>query len=123
MITLDDAILHCKDRAKEDCSECAKEHQQLAEWLEELKAYKDLEEQGKMLKFPVAIGDTVYSFSCSKIITLRVESFMVYANGTDIWLVENEGEHKSLRVNVEIEEFWQKCFLTKEEALLKALKS
>ena len=37
MLTLDEAILHCQERAKADCSECAKEHQQLAEWLEELK--------------------------------------------------------------------------------------
>lgn len=46
MMTLDEAILHCEARAKADCSECAKEHLQLAEWLEQLKRYKDLEEQG-----------------------------------------------------------------------------
>lgn len=45
MMSLDDAIQHCKDRAKADCSECAKEHQQLTEWLEELKIYRELEEQ------------------------------------------------------------------------------
>lgn len=56
MISLDDAILHCKGRAKADCSECAKEHQQLSEWLEELKGYKDLEEQGRLLKLPCAVG-------------------------------------------------------------------
>lgn len=49
MMSLDDAILHCKDRAREDCTECAKEHQQLAEWLEELKIYKELEEQEMLL--------------------------------------------------------------------------
>lgn len=61
MMSLDDAILHCKDRAREDCSECAKEHQQLAEWLKELKGYKDLGEQGKLLILPAAIGDKVFS--------------------------------------------------------------
>ena len=56
-MTLDEAILHCREKAEElrttaeqqwedgkmalidytDCRECASEHQQLAEWLEELK--------------------------------------------------------------------------------------
>ena len=55
-MTLDEAILHCEEKAKEqriiainssysetyiaDCLECAKEHEQLAEWLKELKALK-----------------------------------------------------------------------------------
>lgn len=34
-MTLDEAIKHCEE--KSDCSECSKEHQQLAEWLKELK--------------------------------------------------------------------------------------
>lgn len=29
------------DECEKDCIECAKEHRQLAEWLRELKAYKD----------------------------------------------------------------------------------
>lgn len=38
-MTIEEAILHCEGRALEDCSECAAEHRQLAEWLTELKAY------------------------------------------------------------------------------------
>lgn len=56
MLTLDEAIKHCEEKAKElyckadedyffdgdwgkkiHCTECAKEHEQLAEWLTELK--------------------------------------------------------------------------------------
>ena len=52
MLTIDEAIKHCNDKAEElrcdfhtktnrsdrnDCLECAKEHEQLAEWLTELK--------------------------------------------------------------------------------------
>ena len=38
---LDEAILHAEERAQESsCSECAKEHKQLAEWLKELKTYR-----------------------------------------------------------------------------------
>ena len=79
-MTLDEAIKHCKEKAKElrteaeqlrdigevisspkqpynepvkDCLECANEHEQLAEWLEELKELRKLKEeqrpQGKWL--------------------------------------------------------------------------
>lgn len=41
-LTLDEAIEHAKEEAfKLGCSECGKEHRQLAEWLEELKEYKE----------------------------------------------------------------------------------
>ena len=59
MLTLEEAITHCHEKAKElreqvdthkvvdaeeigDCIECANEHEQLAEWLKELKAWREL---------------------------------------------------------------------------------
>ena len=41
-MTLDEAIKHCEEVA-DTCEnkECGKEHKQLAEWLKELKAYRD----------------------------------------------------------------------------------
>lgn len=45
MMTLDEAIIHCEDVANDraGCSEdCAEEHRQLAEWLKELKAYRQM---------------------------------------------------------------------------------
>ena len=58
-MTLDEAIRHCDDVAEEkeqeakeahvlsgmDCMECAEEHRQLAEWLRELKAYREAREE------------------------------------------------------------------------------
>lgn len=57
MLTLDEAIKHCEEKAKElkkdyeravalnipseGCLECANEHEQLAEWLKELKRYRE----------------------------------------------------------------------------------
>ena len=57
-MTLDEAIKHCEEVAEEyqasidsldivgkgldECEECAKEHRQLAEWLKELKAIKEV---------------------------------------------------------------------------------
>ena len=41
-MTLDEAIKHCDEVIeKENCSKCAKEHEQLKEWLEELKELKN----------------------------------------------------------------------------------
>lgn len=36
-MTLDEAIQHAREVAQSGCSECCKEHAQLAEWLEELR--------------------------------------------------------------------------------------
>lgn len=42
MKTLDEAIEHCYEKAsKMPLCDCAKEHIQLAQWLEELKAYRE----------------------------------------------------------------------------------
>ena len=42
-MTLDEAIKHCEEQAEIiECNECAKEHRQLAEWLNELKQSKDV---------------------------------------------------------------------------------
>lgn len=63
-MTLDEAIRHCEEVAEENencyerwsihhpkvgkeqtCLECAAEHRQLAEWLKELKAYREAREE------------------------------------------------------------------------------
>lgn len=43
-MTLQEAIIHSLKRATEDCSECAKEHEQLANWLIELRDIKKFNE-------------------------------------------------------------------------------
>jgi len=45
----------------ENCIKCVEEHEQLAKWLEQLKEYEDLEEQGRLIKLPCKVGDTYYS--------------------------------------------------------------
>ena len=42
-MTLDEAIEHCKEKA--DCTKCGMEHQQLAEWLIELKSRRNAMER------------------------------------------------------------------------------
>ena len=48
---------------KDICNQYVKEYEQITKWLEELKAYKDLEEQGLLVRLPVAIGAKVYIIS------------------------------------------------------------
>lgn len=74
---IEEAILHAKEVAEKNrraykncpaelntkgytCEQCADEHEQLAKWLEELKQYRDLEEQGLLLRLPCRVEDTVY---------------------------------------------------------------
>lgn len=40
MLTIEEVILHCEERAGADCSECAAEHRQLSEWLKELRVFR-----------------------------------------------------------------------------------
>ena len=40
--------------------DCAEKYEQVAKWLEELKSYKEAEEQGLLVRLPVKIGDIVY---------------------------------------------------------------
>lgn len=42
-MTLDEAIQHAQEIADKGCDQCAKDHQQLAEWLTELKNRRDKE--------------------------------------------------------------------------------
>jgi hypothetical protein len=78
-LTLEEAIVHAKEVAKKNyrgadfesidyidddiktnCIKCAEEHMQLAEWLEELKSYKEAEEQGLLVRLPCPVGTTVW---------------------------------------------------------------
>lgn len=45
---------------KNTCIQYANQEEQYAEWLEELKSYKEAEEQGLLVRLPVKIGDDIY---------------------------------------------------------------
>ena len=50
-------------------------------FLEELKEYRDLEEQGRLIKLPCKVGDTVYSVECNEIKEFIVSDFDVCMKG------------------------------------------
>ena len=148
-MTLDEAIKHAREKAEEQrkdndtcvvkeeygckdcayyyskpCIECAEEHEQLAEWLEELKEYRDLEEQGLLLKLPCKVGTTVYVidtiYECDNDYMDCIMEF------PDRYQCERgfkcEYEHEKLVVSPEsfdfkmLDNFNITVFLTKEEA-------
>ena len=47
-MTLDEAIKHCQEVAKQDCTECGKEHERLALWLTELMAFRATDNEPKV---------------------------------------------------------------------------
>lgn len=76
-LTLDDAIKYTKDVARKNrinkekntiiipnsfisSNDCADKYGQVAKWLEELKSYKELEEQGLLVRLPCKVGDMVW---------------------------------------------------------------
>ena len=84
-MTLDEAIQHCREQvqeqAKKGCYSCAEEHQQLAEWLKELKAYK---EGDKGMKLLIDIPEHIYEHAKETTEDSRDEfdAMRAIANGT-----------------------------------------
>ena len=81
---------------------------QEADWLEELKRYRDLEEQGRLLVLPCRVGDTVY-----EILEETVPNHYFYIS-----------EHKVQDVSVKAVKYadewepydYENLYLTREEA-------
>ena len=95
------------DDIKANCIKCAEEHEQLAEWLEELKSYKGLEEQGLLVRLPCPIGTTVWDI-CGMNIRENVLSGIECGKDGKQFLWENHDEW--------IGELNDLVFLTREEA-------
>lgn len=64
-MNLDEAIAQFKEDAENNRVDLdfsfAEENEQIATWLTQLKEYKQLDADGKLLKLPCKVGDTVYA--------------------------------------------------------------
>lgn len=123
MKTIDEAIAHAREVAKEKrnehftfgiekCKQCADEHEQLAEWLEELKEYKDAEEKGLLLRLPCKVGDKVWCLTSAntKIVECKVLWIEIHTNGVLVFSLDGGlGDVVLAHLN----KIW---FLTKAEA-------
>ena len=116
-LTLGEAIKHCEEKI--DCTQCGEEHRQLAEWLKELQKYKDLEEQGRLIELPCAVGDTVWVvtrvFNGKEIVnsigSRKIDGF-IGNRFNPSFMISKE----PYRLNFVPSEFGKTVFLTKEEA-------
>lgn len=80
------------------------EHYQVRAWLKELKQYKDLEEQGLLLRLPCKVGDTVYKIinqrdnyddTVYQIVSSTIfELSMIDEIGETVFLTREEAEQK-----------------------------
>lgn len=135
-LTLDEAIKHAKEVAKtnraeatynfpnlkeyyDNCLECANQHNQLAEWLEELKSYKEAEEQGLLVRLPCKVGTEVFvifpginHYSKCQIKKIEIKSNIFEKTCYFIEPVVRRGQYLKYFNN----EFGETIFLTKEEA-------
>lgn len=131
-LTLDEAIKHAKEVAKtnraeatynfpdlkeyyDNCSECDNQHNQLAEWLEELKSYKDAEKQGLLVRLLCKVGDTVYVPTRNFISELRITVVSVYTHGVYFRWMLDSGIYPNLS-GFSKSELGKTVFLTSEEA-------
>lgn len=113
-MTLDEAIKHARDKANEQkyyasfergkhiqsCKKCAEEHEQLAEWLEELEMYKSLsprelvsakQKNDRVIEFSKGF-DFGYKTAYSKAIDDFAEKISIYGTfdyyGNDVDVLE-----------------------------------
>ena len=139
-LTLDEAISHAKEVAKskrfeatynfpdlkeyyDNCLECAEQHKQLAEWLEELKSYKEAEEQGLLVRLP-ANNKEIYIISSRWTVCSECGSrFDEYSCSGCEYECDSKKEYyvcptylSSINVNTYVNRFGKTVFLTREEA-------
>ena len=128
-LTIDDVIEHCKrTTAKyENLNGINKletadislsfikeywEHRQVKEYLEELKRYRDLEEQGLLLRLPCPIGTTVYNTTWWNDVQEKVK-----VDGKTFYrTIPKHKVSKSTFSLMDIYDFGKTVFLTQAEA-------
>ncbi len=145
-LTLEEAIKHAKEVAeknyrgadfesinsvdddiKTNCIKCAEEHMQFVKWLEELKSYKDLEEQGLLVRLPCKVGDTVWdndfgypeSYEIKAFSYGYCDSYVEAGIGIEdeiIFYYENYTHSISITGAFPMSEIGKTVFLTREEA-------
>lgn len=135
-MNIDEFIEHTKEKAEEykyrasffesdnpmnkACIKVAKDHEQLAEWLEKSKEYQQLEEQGRLIKLPCKVGDKVYRIRKKEsVIEMRVLQIYCRKNcdgKTRIWFDTIHIDNNEFENSYFVEDIGKTVFLTKSEA-------
>nr|DAZ30112.1 MAG TPA: hypothetical protein [Caudoviricetes sp.] len=122
-LTLDEILKLVNEAAtqmKPYCKEYSENYKQLAEYLEELKSYKEAEEQGLLVRLPCKVGDTVYRVNAGAkqpIIPMTVSEihFLCYKNERAVRF-DTIGKEDMGESCYRLEDIGRIVFLTREEA-------
>lgn len=94
------------------------EHKQVAEYLRKFKDYEDLEEQGRLLKLPCKVGDTLYWINGKFIINYKITGFSVDEDG--VWIMHAEHCVKTINkpylYNIAVDTIGETTFFSESEA-------
>lgn len=135
-MNIDEFIEHVKEKARANryhadffergnpmntaCIKVAKDHEQLAEWLEKSKEYQQLEEQGRLVKLPCNRGDKIYFVkSAFSMAHFPIEAMVTSICGVDC---DNDVMYSSITEYNKIDrrfrssDIGKTVFLTKSEA-------
>lgn len=82
---------------------------------EKLGKYEDLEEQGRLVKLPCKLGDTVYVPTRDFISELRIAHITISKNNTFFYWMLNAGIYPNLD-GFSVDKIGKTVFLTKSEA-------
>lgn len=131
-LTIDEIIEHCERRVRflkrfvnfESDKEYL-EHKQVKEYLKELKKYRCLEEQGRLIKLPFKAGDTVYIIQKRYTKCIYGQEFdESVCCGCEAEECDSKNEYtivpRKMNLNWivnELNEFGKTVFLTEQEAL------
>lgn len=98
--------------------EFAKENEQIAKWLEELKEYKALEAEGKLIKLSCKVGDTIwYVEEDDDDYPIKLEIDTISRNDNDTWYYAYDDD--SNKYGFIDSDFGETVFFSKEEAEMK----
>ena len=97
------------------CNQYVKEYEQIAEWLEELKSYKEAEEQGLLVRLPCRVGDILFRINKgarNPIIKMKVSRITIISKSYNIKAIEEDCGEVFFSNDV----IGIKVFLSREEA-------
>ena len=94
---------------------CEPDDEEIEAIYRRLKDYEDLDEQGRLIRIPCKVGDTVYGMSMGKIIRLTVNEISIFCMKGERVINVKCQNNDEFRNYVE-REFGKTVFLTKSEA-------
>ena len=147
-MVLHEAIIHARETSSKPdiCPECASEHRQLAEWLEELQQYKSIglnpdevvamrhtlneyhkeadpllraKVEGRLVVLPCGVNDTAWyaDTDTNRVLMGYISSYQFLSDGAVYFEFTNiESDIEWVSVELPVDDFGKTVFLTHEEA-------